>query len=136
MVNTPTSEIVVLVVLMALSMAVSADEIFDALPLAPVTSRLSTPNMAASKAIVEKDVRVPVPLGLVKKPSEGNEQLPPGSLGFVNMAGFALIAPTTVLAAPLGARLAHALSRRKLSLLFGLFLLIVASRMLLQSLKM
>jgi len=66
----------------------------------------------------------------------GNEQLPPGSLGFVNMIGFALIAPTTVLAAPLGARLAHALSRRKLSLLFGLFLMIVASRMLLQSLKM
>ena len=64
----------------------------------------------------------------------GNEQLPPGSLGFVNMAGFALIAPTTVLAAPLGARLAHALSRRKLSLLFGLFLTLVATRMLLQSL--
>jgi len=66
----------------------------------------------------------------------GNEQLLPASLGFVNVVGFALIAPTTVLAAPLGARLAHALSRRKLSLLFGLFLMIVASRMLLQSLKM
>ena len=59
-----------------------------------------------------------------------NEQLPPGSLGYVNVIGFALIAPATVLAAPLGARLAHALSRRALSALFGLFLLVVAARML------
>jgi len=65
----------------------------------------------------------------------GNEQLLPGSLGFVNMAGFAMIAPATVLAAPLGARLAHALSRRRLSQLFGLFLLIFATRMLLQSIS-
>jgi uncharacterized membrane protein YfcA len=60
----------------------------------------------------------------------GNELLPAGSLGFVNVIGFVLIAPVTVIAAPLGAKLAHALSRRNLSLLFGLFLLAVAARML------
>ena len=60
----------------------------------------------------------------------GNEQLPAGSIGFVNIIGFALIAPVTVLAAPLGARLAHALSRRNLSLLFGLFLIVVSARMI------
>ena len=65
----------------------------------------------------------------------GNPLLPPGSLGFVSLAGFILIAPTTVLCAPLGARLAHALSRRALSLLFGIFLLIVAVRMLVQALQ-
>lgn len=59
----------------------------------------------------------------------GNELLPTGSLGFVNLIGFALIAPATVVAAPLGARIAHALSRRNLSLLFGLFLLLVSVRM-------
>lgn len=64
----------------------------------------------------------------------GNELLPAGSLGYVNLIGFALIAPTTILAAPLGARFAHALSRRHLSLLFGVFLLLVSVRMLLQTL--
>ena len=64
-----------------------------------------------------------------------NEQLPPASIGFVSLLGFAVIAPTTVLAAPLGVRIAHALSRRNLSLVFGLFLLLVAVRMLLQTLK-
>lgn len=63
----------------------------------------------------------------------GNAALPPGSLGFVSLAGFILIAPTTVLCAPLGARIAHALSRRTLSLLFGFFLLLVAVRMLIQA---
>jgi uncharacterized membrane protein YfcA len=55
--------------------------------------------------------------------------LPAGSIGYVNLFGFLLIAPTTVLFAPLGARIAHALSRRQLAALFGLFLLIVAVRM-------
>ena len=63
------------------------------------------------------------------------DNLPPGSLGYVNLVGFLVIAPTTVMAAPLGARIAHALSRRSLSLLFGLFLLLVAVRMLAQTLQ-
>ena len=61
--------------------------------------------------------------------------LPPGSLGFVSLAGFIVIAPLTVLFAPLGARIAHALSHRALSLFFGLFLLLVAIRMLMQALQ-
>lgn len=65
----------------------------------------------------------------------GNEFLPAGSLGFVNLIGFLFIAPATVLAAPLGVRLAHALSRRHLSLLFGSFLLLVAVRMIWQTIK-
>jgi len=59
----------------------------------------------------------------------GHPDLPFGSLGYVNLVGFALISPTTVLFAPLGAKIAHALSRRRLSLLFGLFLFVVAIRM-------
>lgn len=65
----------------------------------------------------------------------GNEQLPAGSVGFVNLIGFAVIAPTTVIAAPLGAKLAHALSRRNLSSLFGLFLLLVSARMIYRTLQ-
>jgi len=61
---------------------------------------------------------------------QGNAHLPPGSVGFVNLAGFLIISPATFLAAPLGARIAHALSRRQLSMTFGAFLLAVALRML------
>ncbi|MDH4049598.1 MAG: sulfite exporter TauE/SafE family protein [Gammaproteobacteria bacterium] len=60
----------------------------------------------------------------------GDPRLPPGSLGFVNLIGFALIAPATWLAAPLGAALAHRMSQRQLNLSFGAFLLLVSLRML------
>jgi uncharacterized membrane protein YfcA len=54
--------------------------------------------------------------------------LPPFSVGFVSILGVLLIAPASVLAAPYGARLAHRLSKRKLEVAFGLFLLLVAAR--------
>ena len=59
----------------------------------------------------------------------GDPRLPPASLGYVNLLGLAAIAPTTVLAAPLGARIAHAFSAKRLSILFGLFLVIVSMRL-------
>jgi len=79
-------------------------------------------------------IAIPGTLGFIYA-GWGNELLPTGSLGFVNMIGFALIAPTTVLAAPLGARLAHALNRRHLSLAFGLFLLLISARMIWQTIS-
>ncbi len=79
-------------------------------------------------------IAIPGTLGFVFS-GWGNEQLPIGSLGYVNLIGLALIAPTTVLSAPLGARIAHALSRRHLSMAFGMFLLIVSVRMLYQTFK-
>ena len=60
----------------------------------------------------------------------GDPRLPVGSLGFVNLIGIALIAPTTVLLAPAGVALAHRLAQRQLSLLFGAFLLFVSLRMI------
>lgn len=59
----------------------------------------------------------------------GHPALPPGSLGFVNLIGFVVIAPATYFSAPLGARIAHSLQRRHLSIVFGVFLFIVAARM-------
>jgi len=58
----------------------------------------------------------------------GADGLPPFSLGFVNLLGIALVIPITVFVAPYGVRVAHALSRRKLEIGFGLFLLVVAVR--------
>jgi uncharacterized membrane protein YfcA len=54
--------------------------------------------------------------------------LPPMSLGFVSLIGFALMAPISSASAPYGARLAHALSTRSLEVAFGCFLLLVCVR--------
>jgi uncharacterized protein len=54
--------------------------------------------------------------------------LPPLSIGFVSLIGFALMAPVSSLAAPYGARLAHRLPKRALEVAFGLFLLAASLR--------
>jgi uncharacterized protein len=56
--------------------------------------------------------------------------LPPLSVGFVSVIGFVLIAPLSSWVAPIGARLAHRLPKRKLEIAFGVFLLVVAARFL------
>lgn len=59
--------------------------------------------------------------------------LPWATVGLVSLLGVAIIAPGTVLSAPLGAFIAHRLTRRQLSAAFGFFLFIVAARMLWRS---
>jgi uncharacterized membrane protein YfcA len=54
--------------------------------------------------------------------------MPPLSLGFVSLIGFAVMAPVSSFTAPYGARLAHTLSKRHLEVAFGCFLLIVCVR--------
>ncbi|AVA23876.1 sulfite exporter TauE/SafE family protein [Rhizobium sp. NXC24] len=53
---------------------------------------------------------------------------PPLALGYVSLLGLALFIPTSTWMAPRGARLAHTLSKRRLEVTFGLFLLIVCGR--------
>ncbi len=55
---------------------------------------------------------------------------PPLSIGFVSLIGFALMAPISSYVAPLGARLAHRMPKRRLEIAFGFFLLAVAGRFL------
>ena len=55
-------------------------------------------------------------------------QLPPLSIGFVSLIGFALMAPVSSYTASYGVRLAHWLPRRKLEISFGCFLILVALR--------
>jgi uncharacterized membrane protein YfcA len=57
--------------------------------------------------------------------------LPPLSIGFVSLIGFAVMAPVSTFTASYGARLAHWLPKRKLEIAFGLFLLAAATRFLL-----
>ena len=52
----------------------------------------------------------------------------PFALGYVSLIGMILFIPTSIWTAPIGASLAHRLSKRRLEIAFGLFLLFVASR--------
>lgn len=61
----------------------------------------------------------------------GAPGLPPFSTGFVNWAAVLVIVPVTILFAPLGVRLAHALGKRQMETVFGIFILAVAARFIL-----
>jgi uncharacterized protein len=56
--------------------------------------------------------------------------LPVGSVGYVNLLGALLIIPLSVTMAPIGARLAHGWSKRKLEIGFGCFMIAMAIRFL------
>ena len=56
--------------------------------------------------------------------------LPTWSVGFVYLPALAGITVASVLTAPLGARIAHRLPARQLRLIFAVFLLVLATRML------
>ena len=73
-------------------------------------------------------ISVPATLGFLVA-GTGGDQMPPWTVGYVSVAGFLIIAPVAWAVAPLGARLAHSLDRRRLSVAFGVFLFIVALRM-------
>ena len=55
---------------------------------------------------------------------------PPLALGYVSLLGFLLVIPTSIFAAPIGVKLAHSLSKRKLEVFFGTFLLLICLRFL------
>jgi uncharacterized membrane protein YfcA len=72
-------------------------------------------------------ISVPGTIGyLIAQP---DTHLPWVTVGFVSFVGLAIIGPISMLTATYGARVAHLLSRRRLSMSFGAFLVVVASRM-------
>jgi len=56
--------------------------------------------------------------------------LPPFSLGYVNILAGALLLPTILAVVPYGAKVAHSISKTALQRAFGVFLLLTAARML------
>ena len=54
---------------------------------------------------------------------------PPFSFGYINMVGVALIAPATMLMAPVGVKIAHSISVVRLRQAFALFLFLTSLRM-------
>jgi len=72
-------------------------------------------------------ISVPAVLGYIWA-GWGVPGLPPLSAGYVNLLGMTVLVPVSVLAAPYGVRIAHALSQRMLEAGFGIFLTVVAIR--------
>ena len=60
----------------------------------------------------------------------GEADLPPFSIGYLNIAAFLTIISTSIIVAPLGARLAHGLPVPKLKRYFAIFMLLIATKML------
>jgi uncharacterized membrane protein YfcA len=58
----------------------------------------------------------------------GADDLPPFSIGYVNLLGVAIIMPLSFAMAPIGVRIAHALSKRQLETAFGIFLMLMSAR--------
>lgn len=73
-------------------------------------------------------ISIPGALGYIYAGWPKMGMLPPLSLGYVSLIGFLLFIPTSIWTAPIGARLAHRLSKRRLEVAFGIFLLLVCAR--------
>ncbi|MDZ7801020.1 MAG: sulfite exporter TauE/SafE family protein [Trueperaceae bacterium] len=73
-------------------------------------------------------IAVPATVGMMAA-GWGRVGLPTGSIGFVNVLGFAVLVPMTALMAPVGVRLAHRIPPRWLRRAFAAFLLLTALRM-------
>ncbi|WP_425989505.1 sulfite exporter TauE/SafE family protein [Afipia sp. DC4300-2b1] len=52
----------------------------------------------------------------------------PFAIGYISLIGALLVMPTSLLVAPLGVRVAHFMTKRKLEVAFGIYLLVVSSR--------
>lgn len=99
-----------------------------------IVPALSSCSVAMQRAVGTSSalgvvVAIPGAIGFIIS-GYGREGLPPFSLGYISLLGLAVLLPTTALLAPVGARLAHKLSREHLRRIFGAFLLFIAGKML------
>jgi uncharacterized membrane protein YfcA len=73
-------------------------------------------------------ISIPGMIGYIAAGWPKIDLLPPLSLGYVSLIGALLLFPTSLLTVPLGVRLAHGLSKRKLEMAFAVFLALVSTR--------
>jgi uncharacterized protein len=88
-------------------------------------------NVVATSAALGVPITIAGTIGYMLAGLPQQALMPPLSVGFVSLIGFALMAPVASYVAPFGARLAHALPKRKLEIAFGVFLVVVSLRFLL-----
>lgn len=96
----------------------------------PALSLYSVPihRAVGTAAAVGVVISIPGALGFVVSGLGVPGRLP-GSLGYVNVIGLALIIPLSLVAAPWGARLAHRINPQHLRQVFAVFLIVTAVRM-------
>jgi uncharacterized membrane protein YfcA len=80
-------------------------------------------------------VAVPGTIGFMIAGIQNNVDLPL-SFGYVSVVGLVLITPITIIGAPIGVKFAHYLSKSKLNLLFGIFILFMSIRFYLEWLSL
>jgi uncharacterized membrane protein YfcA len=85
-------------------------------------------NAVATSAGVGVPITLAGTLGYILAGLPHQKALPFLSIGFVSLIGVALIAPISSYTAPIGARLAHALPKRRLEVGFAVFLLAASLR--------
>jgi uncharacterized membrane protein YfcA len=89
---------------------------------------ISLHNAVATSAGLGVPITIAGTIGYMLAGLPHQAQTPPLSIGFVSLIGVVLIAPISSYVAPHGARLAHALSKRRLEIAFGCFLLAASVR--------
>lgn len=97
----------------------------------PILTLMNKPihRAVGTAALFGLFISIPGALGFVLS-GFGDPRLPPGSIGYVNLIGFMLISPVSIWFAPIGVKLAHQMTKKQLSLVFGGFLLVVGCRMI------
>jgi uncharacterized membrane protein YfcA len=85
-------------------------------------------NAVATSSGLGVPITIAGTIGLMLAGLPKQALMPPLSIGYVSLIGFALMAPVSSYTAPFGARLAHRLPKRKLEVGFGIFLLVVSAR--------
>jgi uncharacterized membrane protein YfcA len=91
--------------------------------------RTPRPSRSGSAAVLGVIVCIPAALGAIVAGWRA-QPLPPDSLGYVNLLGFALIAPVLLLMESAGAALAHLVDLKRLRIVFAALIAITTARML------
>ncbi len=96
----------------------------------PLMNMFGTPirSAVATASMFGIIISIPATIGFIWA-GWGNPLMPPYSLGFVSLVGFALITPSSLVSTPWGVKLAHTIPPLLLKRLFALFLAITAIRM-------
>jgi uncharacterized protein len=87
-------------------------------------------NAVATSAGIGVPITIAGTVGYCLAGLQHQSHLPPFSIGFVSVIGVLMMAPISSYVAPFGARLAHALTKRRMEVGFGLFLLVASARFL------
>jgi uncharacterized membrane protein YfcA len=97
----------------------------------PILSMFGTPirSAVATASVFGLIISIPATIGFIYG-GWGVPDLPPFSLGYVNLIGFVLIVPSSIIATPWGVHLAHTIPPLMLKRAFAVFLAITAARMI------